>query len=63
MTVALLLKVVMLSGAGASRVLEVDIKHCTGASRVLEVYIKHCGAASTENFNLAHFQMVINHLV
>jgi hypothetical protein len=46
MTVALLLKVVMLPGAGASRVL----KFC----------IKHCGAASTENFKLAHFQMVIN---
>jgi len=51
MAVALLLKVVMLPGAGA-------------ASRVLEVYyIKHCGAASTDNFKLAHFQMVINRLV
>jgi hypothetical protein len=39
-SVALLLKVVMLPGAGAPR--------------NTEVYIKNCGTASTENFTLAH---------
>jgi hypothetical protein len=30
------------------------------ASSVSEVDIKNCGAASTENFKLAHFEMVLS---